>query len=159
MKKYIYAMSKARGPAKEHIESYRKVITDHLIECIVYGDSLQCYAHWVGELAAWFDDINKTELKIKRNPPKFKYKEYKEYVFGLFGNTTSDARGALLSYQANNKYYPHFDITRDLVLRLSGAVLDLSDMFCTEWSTSRGSDFSTNEIETMIHSVLDEYLD
>ena len=159
MKRYVRAMGLERGPAREHVESYRKVLTDHIIECVVYKDSLGCYNHWIDEMSAWIDDVNTTQLKIKRNPPKFKEHEYKEFLFGLFGTTTSDARGALVSYKANNRDYPDFDIDRQLVLKLYGASQDLSDSICDLLSRSKGRiDTDKQKIELLIHSILDEYL-
>lgn len=156
MKLCIFAMSLDRSSAKQRAESYRKPITDHLIECILYGDSFKCYNHWISELAAWIDDVNSTKLKIRRNPPKFKESEYREYLFGLFGNTTSDTRGALLSYKANNKEYPDFEIDKYLVLRTYGASQDLAESVCRLLATSKGrEDTSVEDISNLIHSVLD----
>ena len=147
------------GSAKIHVEAYKKCIAEHIIKCVVYGDSLDCYNHWVDEISAWFFDINNTQLKIKRNPPKFKDFEYKDFVFGLLGTTTTDASGALLSFKANNASYPDFEITRSLVLSLYGASGDLEDYFCSLFSSSKGKiDTSLEDIRKQVHLILDEYL-
>ena len=159
MKRYIYAMAMERDSAKMHVESYKKCVYNHIIECVVYGDSRQSYNHWIDELSAWFDDINTTLLKIKRNPPKFKDFEYRNMVFGLLGTTTTDAANALTSYKANNTEYPDFEVTRDLVLKLYGAAGDLEDFFCSLFARSKGHvDTSLDDINSYIHSILDEFL-
>ena len=158
MKQYIRAMALDRNSAKEHVKSYRKVVTDHVIECIVYKNTLGCYRHWVDELTAWIADVNNTQLKIKRNPPKFKQFEYKEFLFGLFGTTTTDVKGALLSYKANNTDYPDFEITKDLVLTAYGCSQDLAEAVCYLLATSKGkNDTSSEDVKNTILSVLDEY--
>ena len=159
MKRYIRSMSFERRSAEKHVRSYQKVATDHIIEIVVYKNSSNDYNHWIDELSAWFVDINDTDLKIKRNPPKFKWHEYEEFVFGLLGQTTSDAKGALLSYKANNIKYPDFEIDRNLVLNLRGAASDLSDKMCGIWSTFRSHSISTEEMNSELHSILDPYVE
>lgn len=156
MKRYIRAMGMDRSSAKLHVESYKKLVADHIIECVVYRDSLDCYEHWITELTAWFDDINTTQLKIKRNPPKFKDFEYQEYVFGLLGTTTTDAKNALMSYKANNTEYPDFEITRSLVLELYGTVGDIEDYFCNLFARSKGHiDTTIDNIREQLHVIFD----
>lgn len=158
MKRYIRAMGMERKYAQHYIESYSDVIKDHLIEIVVYKDSLNCYNHWVNELAGWFADINNTDLKIKRNPPKFKVYEYEQMIFGIFGGSTSDCKGALMSYKANNKDYPDFEIDRTMILELSGAVRDIIDEFCFLWANSKKNSISNEEMADRIKDILDPYV-
>lgn len=164
MKRYIKAMAFSRKDAESHIRALSKVIGEHIIKCVVYGDSLNCYSHWVNdELTSWFYDINTTYLKIDRKPPKFRYQDYDEFIFSQFGEDLNDMRISLSAFASLNfeKYggnYPDIEISKDIVSNMFQAVAELSRKMCRLLSTSSAKDpVSREEIRDLLHEVLDQY--
>lgn len=164
MKIYIRAMAFKRRDAERHIATLSSVIVDHLIKCLVYGDSLHCYRHWVDdELTLWFSQIDTAYLKIDRKPPKFRRDEYDEMIFGQFGEDPHDCSICLSTFTAEycERYggtYPDFDISSDLISDTYKAITELSRKMCSAIAASSQKDpVGMNRIRQILHECLDKY--
>lgn len=113
MKRYIYAMAIPRKNALEKLSSYSDVLERHVIECVVYKNSLGCMNHWIGEIASWLNSANRVNCKVA-----LKEEDYLESLFGAFGDERSDAELDVEVYQRSDlrkNSYPDFDITDKLI--------------------------------------------
>ena len=165
MKRYIKAMAFPRKDGEKQVRKMADVICEHIMKCIIYGDTLECYNHWVDdELGAWFHDVNTIYLKIDRKPPKFKAAEYDEFIFSQFGEDEHDCKICLSGFRASNsdKYggrYPDFEVTSELASDLFKAVSELSRKMCRLLAESSPKDpASKSGIQDLLHNVLDKYL-
>lgn len=113
MKRYIYAMAIPRKNALDKLSSYSDVLERHVIECVVYKNSLGCMDHWIGEIASWLNTANRINCKVA-----LKESDYIESLFGAFGDEKSDAVLDLEVYQRSDlrrNSYPEFEITDELI--------------------------------------------
>lgn len=113
MKRYIRAMAVPRKEATSKLNSYADVIQRHVIECVVYKDSLGYLHYWIGELAIWMNTANKVVCKSP-----LKESDYVDYLFGTFGDDRNDAEVDLQAYQKSDlrtDCYPDFEVTDELI--------------------------------------------
>ena len=119
----IYGMAFPRSDALFKMKSYSNKINEHTIECVVYKQiKYLTVNHWVNELSAWMGRVNKIKCDSR-----LKARDYVQNVFGSFGSDILDAEVNLDEYRIRNldkpedKQYPDFEISNDLILQLYNA--------------------------------------
>lgn len=148
----LFEMAMPRKIAFEKIEKYNKEITSHIMKCIVYPYSRDL-DHWVKEIANLFTIINRVVLK--QSSPKFEYQEYRDSVFGYFGDEKYDCANELDDFHYEYvmlKHYPDFEITNDLVNKLYEFVSNLSDEVIKIFITKNNKNM--DDFETIIRKNL-----
>lgn len=97
---------------------------EHIMKCIVFGNSLNNLNHWCDEVASSMQNINK--LKTKNNT-KLKENEYLDNFLLSHGDTKEDFEYKLktLSQTWRNKY-PKFEITKELINKTYNIFIDLA---------------------------------
>lgn len=159
MKRYIradniFAMSQSRKVVLNRLVALSDVINRHIIECVVYRDSLSStLPHWVHEIAVWLQRANTLKCKSR-----LKARDYEDSLFGYFGDDKEDARNNLIMYQLwnarsmNPDRYPDFEITDDMVDRLFSVYRDITTV-CEQTLVS-GEMLSVNEWGNLISPIL-----
>lgn len=113
MKRYIKAMALPRKDAISKLSNYSEMIERHVIECVVYKDSLGQLRHWIGEIATWLNAANKIVCKVP-----LKAVDYADNLFGVFGDERNDIEVDLITYQKSDlrtDCYPDFEVTDELI--------------------------------------------
>lgn len=111
----IYGMSIPRRDALAQLEHNAKTLSEHVVKCCSYGDSLHCFDHWLREITNYISDAS----KIKSKSGKLKNSDYMSTFFKFCGDERSDASRELSSFIANHcthfPTYPEFEVTNDLI--------------------------------------------
>lgn len=112
-----FAISIKKREAINMFYQYSDPIAYHLIECVIYNDSLNKLDHWINEIANSLSLVNK--YKIKPRNKKLKSSEYKNSVFASFGDSKEDAKSVLSVFKLDNLIrddsYPDFEITDEMI--------------------------------------------
>lgn len=155
----IYGMSYDRSTAKMKIASLSNKVEEHILKCIIYGNSTNSYQGWVKELAAWISFVN--DVTIKPGKKKLKRKDYEDTLFKCIGDDVADVRLSLLSFQMNfasdrsNEPYREFEIDEYLVKKAYKVLINFKSKI-GEILPIR-NDLETSEIASIIHSTIDKY--
>lgn len=159
MKRYvradnIFAMSQSRKQVLQDFQDLGGIINTHIIKCVVYGNTLSNdLPHWIHEIATWIADANSIKCKSK-----IKEKDYRDMLFGSFGDDLEDAWRNLRRFKLrngrllNSEPYPDFDITDEMVDKLFDAYQDLVDV-CVPILVS-GKPQTINKWQQLITPVL-----
>lgn len=159
MKRYIrsdsiFAMSQSRKQVLQDFQDLGGIINTHIIKCVAYGDTMpNDIQHWQHEIATWIADANSIKCKSK-----LKERDYRDILFGSFGNDIEDARRNLKRFKLRNgrllnaEPYPDFDITDDMVDKLFDTYRDLVDA-CTPILVS-GKINTINRWQQLIEPIL-----
>lgn len=102
-------MAFKRKQVVEKVESMAEPISDHIVKCIIYGDSLGCLDDWKKELASFFWSINIYEVKRQK---RLKKSEYIYFLFDEIANELSDCKARIVEFIVKNqvsKKYPDVD--------------------------------------------------
>ena len=136
---FIDEMAMSRQQALSIVDSYVVEYSDHLLKCIVFGDSTNNLKHWSDEIAEYLDEIN--SIKIKPNNKKVRENYLYDYFFLASGDVELDYQILLKSFQnKHGKKYPKFDITSVLVSKAYNTFLDFADMFASVLSKNNDYD-------------------
>lgn len=158
MKRYIrattiYGMSIDRSKAVQRLEKFGELFHEHICKCVLYGDSLHCYNHWIGdELANWLSQVNNTTL---RGNKKLKAADYRNRFLGQFSKDWEDAEASLVLFAAQNKdQYP--EVNTDAYIKCMHDVsCELIDKLPSLLASS--NDLGQRLFAEMLHSILDYY--
>lgn len=149
----ILGMAFPISVAKDKLTSDAKQLNDHIMKCIVYGDSFGCLNHWINdEITTWIYKASTVSCKHRISS-----NVYKSTLFCWFGEDSRDAESNLYDfytkYVMRRKKYPKFEIDRYLVERLNKVYRELEreiiQMFCDKYNYTK-EDFREvlNEILT-----------
>lgn len=139
----IYAMSMDRSRALKRIDGFSEVLPEHIIKCVVYGNTTNDLHHWVcHEICGYLGIVN--EITVRPNDKKLKASDYASSLFGFMGDAWNDAYVALGTYALENersKQYPAFEVTDELVDRVFFAfqsiITDTVPIFTTKNNMKR----------------------
>ena len=113
----IFAMAYDRPDGIRIVTAYKDLLPEHLIKCIIYGNTLNCWNHWIDqELCVWLGIINDVRLKPKNR--RLKARDLYQYLFTKFGDSKVDASIALRIFKTTNyrtKKYPDFELNQTLI--------------------------------------------
>ena len=128
-----------RQQALSIVDSYVVEYSNHLIKCVVFGNSTGNLSHWSDEIAEYLDDIN--SIRMKPNNKKVRDDYLHDYFFLASGDSELDYRLVLKAFQKKSAYkYPDFEITSNLVKRAYNVFLDFADMFSPILSKNNSCD-------------------
>ena len=123
----IFAMSQHRKQVLQDFQDLGGIINTHIIKCVVYKDVMpEAQNHWVNEIATWIADANSIKCKSR-----LKEKDYRNFLFGSFGDDIEDARRNINRFRLrngrllNSEPYPDFQITDELVDALFDAYIGI----------------------------------
>lgn len=115
----ILGMAMNRNKAVSRVESYAYTLVEHIIKCVVYGNSTGNLKHWVeDEICEILSVVN--SITIKPSDKKLKKRDYVDTIFGYMGDARSDANVMVRDFRLKNKHnskYPNFEVTEDLIDR------------------------------------------
>lgn len=150
---YIMGMAFLMSVAKDKLTSDAKQLNDHIMKCVIYGDSLGCLNHWINdEITTWIYKASTINCKHKITSTL-----YKSTLFCWFGENQRDAESNL--YDFYSKYvmrkgeYPKFDIDRYLIERLNKVYREIEKeiicMFCDKYS------YTKNDYSEVLREILE----
>ena len=149
-KEVLVEMAMSLGEAKARLESIESQYFNHVIKCVVYGDSTGDLYYWEQEIANLLNIAN--NIKIKSGNGKLSERSYKDYFFYAWGDEVADYEGGLEYFKIkNSNRYPDFEITEDLVKKVFEVVSDLAEYFSPLFSKAN------NITEPKIFNKTDEY--
>lgn len=132
----LYEMAHSKGKVEGRVESYAEPIKQHLIKCVVYGNSTGNLAHWVtDELCEYFRRINNLECKTKSQ--RLSKEEYFDLLSDEFGDEISDCLEEIRVFQNDNQrthQYPDFKPTYNQAEKLYNIYTALFDRVCEIFS-------------------------
>lgn len=137
----ILGMAFPMSVAKDKLTADAKQLNDHIMKCVIYGDSLSCLNHWIDdEITTWIykASIISCKHRISSNV-------YKSTLFCWFGENSRDAESNLYDFYAKyimrQKKYPKFEIDRYLIERLNKVYREIEkeiiNMFCDKYNYSK----------------------
>ena len=161
MYRVILGMAQERDKIIQRCKHTRDQLIYHLAKVVVYGDSLQCYNHWIQEIANMISKINKMSTKGTRTG-KLKPKDYMSYLFGIVGNySISDARSDIEFFQSDNlegrfgEPYPDFEINSNVIKRMydcgKEVIPEMSKML------SEKNQYDMHDISVMLREIFDKH--
>lgn len=149
---YIMGMAFPLSVAKDKLTSDAKRLNDHIIKCVVYGDSLYCLNHWIDdEITTWIYKASTISCKHRISS-----NVYRSTLFCWFGENSRDAESNLYDFYAKyvmrRKEYPKFDIDRYLIERLNKVYREIEkeiiQMFCDKYS------YTKNDYSEVLREIL-----
>ena len=124
---YIYAMATNKRKALDRLYSYSDQIEEHIIKCVVYGDSLTTDPlHWIHEIATYLNAAN--IIKCKSNLTEA---DYLDNLFPSFGDDLVDYQSSLWDFYDKHikrrqiAQYPEFEITDELIKKYMETCQDI----------------------------------
>lgn len=123
---YVQAMSVRRSDAIKSLDSLSEALKNHVVKCVIYGKSLgeSTYEHWIDEISEYLSIAN--DITIKPSSKKLKKDNYKNALFGAFGETLNDASIIVRVFRVTEgKNYPDFETSDNLYQRIYTAFQDL----------------------------------
>ena len=153
MYRQIIGMSMSRKTYIDNIYATAKILTDHIIKCVVYKNKTNSLNHWIHEISNFLS--LPFRYTIKPNKGRLKYEEYEDEIFGYFGDESMDCEGALILFQSTvGKNYPEFDITDEIVDSLYQTVSRLKEIVIPLLVS--GKIMNSNEVYQLISPVFAE---
>ncbi|WP_302320382.1 hypothetical protein [uncultured Duncaniella sp.] len=155
MYKIIYGMSLSRDDVLKRFKGMSDEISDHIMKCVIYGDSLNSLDHWTLEIGNWLNKANRVKGKAK-----IKEKDYYNVLFSACGDDSDDAEINLDYFQ--NRYcrrsnrYPRFEITYDLVSTLSVVYRDIISESIRIFKGSKV--LSPRDWQQIVQQILNKYI-
>ena len=126
LKEMAFNRSEAIDKINREVPPYR----DHLIKCIVYGNSTNNLWHWSDEVADKINKVNNIKLKSGN---KFEQKFYEDEFLLASGDCKSDFEIVLNNFLIDYRYkYPAFEITDALLDKVVEVFTDLSYYFSNQ---------------------------
>lgn len=123
LREMAFNRSEALNRINREVPPYR----DHLIKCIVYGNSTNNLWHWSDEIADKINKVNSIKLKSGK---KFDQKFYEDEFLLASGDCKSDFKIVLDDFKIDYRYqYPAFEITDTLLYKVVEVFTDLSYYF------------------------------
>lgn len=138
-----------RRVAIKKIEDRQDTYAEHVMKCVIYGNSTNNLYHWCEEISQSIFDVLSIKLKGGSSISK---DIYKDRFFLAYGDTENDFRMDLQDF--HKKFvgkYPNFTITNELIQNTYGAFVFISN-YCTEKDNK-------NISKANIHHVLLQYFD
>ena len=114
--KSIFGQAQPRKVALDTLYEDAKELAFHVIKCVLYLDQFpENYYHWVhDEISLWLACADSVTCKSK-----LKWSDYRDNLFGYFGETKADVNRVLLSFKKQHvlktNQYPDFEIDEQLV--------------------------------------------
>lgn len=148
----ILGMAFPMSVAKDRLTADAKQLNDHIMKCIVYGDSFGCLNHWINdEITTWIYKASTVSCKHRISS-----NVYKSTLFCWFGEDSRDAESNLYDfytkYVMRRKKYPKFEIDRYLVERLNKVYRELEreiiQMFCDKYN------YTKEDFREVLHEIL-----
>lgn len=154
----ILGQAFSRDKIKSRLNSYSRVILEHIAECVLYGKNHRDYNSWIDtELSGWISLLG--SLKSKNNK-KLKRQDYEDTLFGDLGTTKEDAKYNLeienLDNQKKTPPFPDVKITDDLVSKMFLACKEIKESMIDLILNSK-DEVSKDEAKSKLHSILDKY--
>ena len=140
---FLTEMAMPKKEVMNKIATFSDSIIEHIIKCVVYGDSTKDFSHWITEISNFLSIIN--DYKVKSGSGKLKYEEYLKRVFyDRQGDEEQDMRQNLRVFKLD-KSYPDFDITSSMISQLwrvfSRIAEECSTIFADKNNTFKAADF------------------
>lgn len=140
---FLTEMAMPKKEVMNKISTFSDLIMEHIIKCVVYGDSTKDFSHWIIEISNFLSIIN--DYKVKSCSGKLKYEEYLKCVFyDSQGDEEQDMRQNLRVFKLH-KSYPDFDITSSMISQLWGVfsriAKECSTIFADKNNTFKADDF------------------
>lgn len=157
MFRIILGMSQQRKKIINYLDGVSKEVAMHIAKCVMYGNSLGRYDHWIHELAIWISDGN--DMVCKPNDKKLKSEDYEDSIFGFLGDARSDAKVNLHELQRYNKKfedesYPYVEDDDEMIDRMFNASQLIIRKLVPIMSVKNNLD--RRDIEGLIHDALDD---
>ncbi len=154
----LLEMAFKRSSVVEKINDYSDIVGDHILKCVVYGNSLGCIEHWFSEIATFFEKIGKMEVK---GSVKLKPSEYKTCLFDTYAEigNKNDYDQELFHFkvkQVAGGDYPDFDITDNVIERLCNATKELCNVVCSMIASIKIR-YSVREYKEVVKNIIFNY--
>lgn len=152
----IFGISMYRKNAISVLESNANTLAMHILKCVIYGDTLDCYNHWIDdEIAEYISIAN--DITVKPKNKKLKASDYERTIFSYFADSHQDASILLRTFRINNSethQYPDFEITRELIDDVYDAFQsikhDVLPLLCAS------NNYDAHNFSMIIHNIFDE---
>lgn len=149
-KEVLLEMAMSLGEAKARLESLEAQYFNHVIKCVIFGDSTNNLYHWEQEIANFLNLANSIKIKSGTGKPSEKF--YRDYFFYAWGDEITDYESGLEYFKVKNgNKYPDFEIIEDLIGKVFEAVSDFAEYFSPLFSKAN------NITKPKIFSKIDEY--
>ena len=110
----LFEMARSRKKVIELIEGLQTIYEEHLLKCVIYGNSTDNVWHWAGEVAEVLVQVN--GMKAKTSSGKLSSQDYIDNLLLASGEFDYEYKENLKHFQFKYKYkYPKFEITDKLV--------------------------------------------
>lgn len=154
----IYGMSVTRPRAKDILSENAKTLQEHILKCVVYGDSTHNFDYWIEtEISQYLYMADKVTLKPDAS--KCKPDMYINTIFGHIGDAEVDAELDLEMFLSRIKQkkidYPIFTITNDMTRSLYNVYMDIIDSVLPILTNK--APMSKSDFYPIIHKILDPY--
>lgn len=108
--KDILGMASDRQHALAVLNNHADTYLEHVLKCVVYGNSTGDYRHWIhDEICDYLSIVNR--VSVKQGNKKLKAKDYIEYFFRPAWSDKSDMELLLRNFRTSikkSKQYPDF---------------------------------------------------
>ena len=116
IKRSIFYQAQPRKVALDSLYEDAKELAFHVIKCVVYLDQFpENYHHWVhDEICLWLAEADSITCKSK-----LKWADYRDNLFGYFGETKADTYRVLISFKKQHIYRsanPYPDLKLQILL-------------------------------------------
>ena len=155
MKRYIVGMSIPKAKAEQRLDHYSRMMSEHLVKCVIYPSS-DSYNHWIEDgLASWLSKSN--EYTVKPLNRKLSASSYIDHLFGYLGEDRNDAKILLTDFQIDNQYadlkYPEFELSNQLINTMYAVCNAMVTTVASTLSTK--NDRTKKDWEVYLHQILD----
>lgn len=154
----IFGMSMYRKNAISMLERNADTLATHILKCVIYSDTLDCYNHWINdEIAEYISIAN--DITVKPKNKKLKSSDYERTIFSCFADSHQDALILLRTFRINNSetnQYPGFEITHDLIEDVYDAFQSIKHKILPLLCTS--NNYGVHDFSIIIHNILDRIL-
>lgn len=120
VKSSLNEMAFNRSVAIRRVQSYADTLFEHLLKCVVFGDTTGNLTHWINEeIAVYLSDISEIEVKTKNG--KLNKIDYETALLSDIGENLQDYKSTISSIRASwrkRDKYPFFPITNELVNKM-----------------------------------------
>ena len=113
-KVHLFEMARSRKKVIELIEGLQTVYEEHLLRCVIYGNSTGNVWHWAGEVAEVLVQVN--SMKAKTSSGKLSSQDYIDNLLLASGEFDYEYKENLKHFQFKYKYkYPKYEKTDKLI--------------------------------------------
>lgn len=163
MKRYIRAFAFTRKKAIDKLDGPSIEVNEHVIKCVIFGGYRKdSYNHWIHEISSWLQSCDSRGI----SGANLKDRDYRESLFGHFGDCVSDAENNLLHFKSSNLYkhhkknpttaLPYYRINDEMIDCLYDCYVELMDTCIPILQSSKEHNLSF--WKKLVKSIIDSHI-